>query len=120
MLAQHPDFTVVTKVIEKKENKKTYSKLTFGRMEDYIRTQFSDEEILNGKLIEFEAIKNVAKAKGAMYPLTKKWFLAKYPEYKENTVSDTEISEEEKALAAAAAELEALETSEDEMIEEAA
>lgn len=24
MLAQHPDFTVVKKVIEKKENKKTY------------------------------------------------------------------------------------------------
>lgn len=120
MLAQHPDFTVVTKVIEKNENKKTYSKLTFKRMEDYIRTQFSDEEILNGKLIELEAIKNVAKAKGAMYPLTKKWFLAKYPEYKENTVSDIEISEEEKALAAAAAELEGLELTEEEMLEEAA
>ena len=90
MLEQHPEFTVETKVIEKKEGKKTYSKLTFGRMDEYIRTQFSDEETLNGKLIELEAIKNVAKAKGAMYPLTKKWFLAKYPEYKENSVSNSE------------------------------
>ena len=90
MLAQHPDFTVTTKVIEKNEGKKTYSKLTFDRMEDYIRTQFHDETALTAKLIELKAIKSVAKAKGAMYPLTKKWFLATYPEYKDNSVSNSE------------------------------
>ena len=53
MLAAHPDFTVRVKDIQKKEGKKTYSKLTFKRMEEYIRTQFSDEKLLNEKLIEF-------------------------------------------------------------------
>lgn len=117
MLAQHPDFTVVAKVIDKKEDKKTYSKLTFDRMEDYIRTQFSDKETLNAKIVEFKAIQKVADAKGAKYPLTKKWFLATYPEYKENSVSEAEISEETKALATAAAELDALELTDEELQE---
>jgi len=117
MLAQHHDFTVVTKVIDKNEGKKTYSKLTFDRMEDYIRTQFSDKETLNAKIVEFKAIQKVADAKGAKYPLTKKWFLATYPEYKENSVSEAEISEEAKALATAAAELDALELTDEELQE---
>ena len=120
MLAQHPDFTVTVKAIEKKEGKKTYSKLTFGRMEDYIRTQFSDEETLNAKLVEFAAIQKIADVKGAKYPLTKKWFLATYPEYKENNISEAETSEEKKALAAASAELEALGLTDEDLLEEAA
>ena len=123
MLAAHPDFTIRVKDIQKKEGKKTYNKLTFSRMEEYIRTQFSDENILNAKLIEFGAIQKVAETKGAKYPLTKKWFLATYPSYKENTVSDKECVEKEKALAKEAEEkalaiLEALESEEE--IEEVA
>ena len=34
-----------------------------------------------------------------MYPLTRKWFLATYPSYKENEISKEECSEKEKALA---------------------
>lgn len=116
MLVAHPDFTVRVKDIRKKEGKKTYSKLTFGRMEDYISTQFADEETLAAKLNEFKAIQKVAEAKGAKYPLTKKWFLAAYPSFKENEVSEQESAEQEKALATeaeklladAAAQLEAL------------
>ena len=110
MLAAHPDFTVRVKDIQKKEGKKTYSKLTFDRMEEYIRTQFSDEKELSAKLVEFAAIKKVAEAKGAKYPLTKKWFLAAYPAFKENEISKEETTEEEKVLAAAAAQLEMIET----------
>ena len=110
MLAAHPDFTVRVKDIQKKEGKKTYSKLTFERMEEYIRTQFADKKILNEKLIEFKAIQKVAEAKGAKYPLTKKWFLATYPSFKENEISKEETTEEEKVLATAAAQLEMLET----------
>ena len=117
MLAQHPDFTVVAKIIDKKEGKKTYSKLTFDRMEEYIRTQFSDEETLNAKIVEFKAIQKVADAKGAKYPLTKKWFLATYPEFKENSVSEAVIPEEDEALAAATAELDALELTDEELQE---
>ena len=110
MLAAHPDFSVRVKDIQKKEGKKTYSKLTFERMEEYIRTQFSDKKVLNTKLVEFTAIKKVAEAKGAKYPLTKKWFLAAYPSFKENEISKDETTEEEKALAAVAAQLEMIET----------
>ena len=46
----------------------------------------------------------VADAKGAKYPLTKKWFLKNFPEYKENAV---ELSEDE-ILKNATAEVEAL------------
>jgi len=99
MLAAHPDFTVRVKDIQQKEGKKTYSQLTFSRMEEYIKTQFSDKETLNSKLVEFEAIQKVAKAKGAKYPLTKKWFLATYPSFKANEVSEEERAEEEKAIA---------------------
>ena len=120
MLAAHPDFTVRVKDIQRKEGKKTYSRLTFERMEDYIRTQFSDEKTLNAKLVEFAAIKKVAEAKGAKYPLTKKWFLAAYPFFKENEVSKDETTEEEKALAAAAAQLEMLEAEESDYDNEAA
>ena len=112
MLAAHPDFVVREKAIQKKEGKKTYSKLTFDRMEEYIKTQFSDKAVLNTKLVEFSAIQKVAEAKGAKYPLTKKWFLSTYPSFKENEVSEDERTEEEKALAAAAAQLEMLETEE--------
>lgn len=99
MLAAHPDFTVRVKDIQQKEGKKTYSQLTFSRMEEYIKTQFSDKETLNSKLVEFEAIQKVAEVKGAKYPLTKKWFLATYPSFKVNEVSEEERAEEEKAIA---------------------
>lgn len=86
MLTTHPDFRVAEKNIQKKEGKKTYSNLTFKRMKEYISLQDNSKE----KLIEFEAVKAVAEAKGAKYPLTKKWFLATYEEYKESDISESE------------------------------
>lgn len=78
-------------------------------MKEYIETQPNSEK----RLIEFAAIQKVAAAKGAKYPLTKKWFLATYPEFKENNVSKAEISAEvavgEDDLAKAAAKLAMLE-----------
>lgn len=70
----------------KTSEKKTYKNLNFKRMEDYIKTQPDSE----AKLMEFEAVKMIAEAKGSKYPLTKKWFLLTYPEYKENEVSRSE------------------------------
>ena len=103
-LEAHPNFSVREKVINKKEGKKTYSQLTFRRMEEYISLQDNSK----ARLVEFKAIMTVAAAKGAKHPLTKKWFLATYPEYKKNEVSEKELSEKEKALAAAASALDAL------------
>ena len=110
MLAAMPSFSVQIKDIKKNKDQKRYPQLTFNKMEDYIRTQFSDEKELEGKIIEFKAIQKVAEAKGAKYPLTKKWFLKTYPEYKESNVSENEAAAEmDKELAAAAAALDALE-----------
>lgn len=88
MLAEHPDFTVAEKQINHKADKKKYNGLTLPRMKEYIETQHNSKE----RLIEFAAIQKVAAAKGAKYPLTKKWFLATFPEFKENNVSEAEIS----------------------------
>ena len=90
MLADHPDFTVAEKQIKHKTDKKKYNGLTLPRMKEYIETQPKSEE----RLREFAAIQKVAAAKGAKYPLTKKWFLATFPEFKENNVSEAEISAE--------------------------
>ena len=83
MLAAQPTFTVTEKIINKKNDKKTYSKLTFGRMREYISLA-PDSEV---KLSEFEAVMAVAETRGAKYPLTKKWFLSQYPEFKETEVN---------------------------------
>ena len=109
MLAEHPDFTVAEKQINHKADKKKYNGLTLPRMKEYIETQPNSKE----RLIEFKAIQKVAEAKGAKYPLTKKWFLATFPEFKENNVSKAEISAEvavgKDALAKAAATLAVIE-----------
>ena len=86
MMKAQPHFSVVAKTINQKEGKKTYHALTIERMAEYISLQANSD----AKMIEFNAIQKVAEAKGAKYPLTKKWFLAKYPEYKENYVSSSE------------------------------
>ena len=86
MLAEHPEYSVQEKVINQKKDKQTYSNLTFDRMKEFISTKEDSKQ----RLLEFEAVKAVAAAKGAKYPLTKKWFLAKYTDYK-----DHEITEEE-------------------------
>ena len=109
MLAEHPDFTVAEKQINHKADKKKYNGLTLPRMKEYIETQPNSKE----RLIEFAAIQKVAATKGAKYPLTKKWFLATFPEFKENNVSEAEISAEvavgEDDLTKAAAKLATLE-----------
>ncbi|MCR5369262.1 MAG: hypothetical protein K6E83_00955 [Clostridium sp.] len=120
MLEAMPSFSVQIKYIQKKKDQKRYPKLTFEKMEDYIRTQASNEDDLNAKIIEFNAIKKVAEAKGAKYPLTKKWFLKTYPEYSEKEVSENEAAfEEQRALAAAAKALEGMELDNEDLEEEA-
>lgn len=77
---QNPGF----KVVEAENSKKSYKKLTFEKMEEYIKTQRESEE----RMKEFEAVKKVSEAKNALYPLTKKWFFETYPEYKETVTKD--------------------------------
>ena len=76
------------KVEIKSGERKTYIALTFKRMAEYIKTQPNSEN----RMREFEAVKKIAEAKGSKYPLTKKWFLFTYPEYKKNEVSEIEAA----------------------------
>ena len=80
-----PGFSVVIAV----STKKAYHGLSFERMRAYIETQPNSVQRLN----EFESVQRIAKAKGALYPKTKKWFLHTYPEYKDSGVSESELSE---------------------------
>ena len=82
-LQENPEFEVKIKT----SKKKTYSKLTFQVMKDYIETLPDRDE----KLALFEAAKNVAKTKGGLYPITKHWFLETFPEYNLKVVSESEI-----------------------------
>ena len=100
-------------IIFKTSDKKTYKALTFKVMEAYIKTQPDSDKMLK----KFEAVKRVAKAKGSLYPLTKKWFLKAYPDYKVNEVSEAEA---EKLAAEAEAEIAALISDSAETLEEVA
>ena len=88
LLEKHPSFKVAVKKIEKKKDKKTYHGLSFQAMKDFIATQENSKLML----AKFEKVMEVAEAKGAKYPLTKKWFLKNYPNYKSNEVSDSEAT----------------------------
>ena len=81
-ISENRDYRIVFKTSEKK----TYHGLTLERMKEYIKTQPDCEENLKS----FEAVKKVAKTKGALYPLTKKWFLERFKDYKLNEITSDE------------------------------
>ena len=89
------------KIVFKSADKKTYRRLTLEAMADYIKTQPNSKE----RLIEFAAVQAVAETKNAKYPLTKKWFFEKYPEYKicgvQGSETETLIAEMAKKIAEA-------------------
>ena len=71
----------------KKSTKTTYAKLTYEKMEGYIKTQANSEAML----IEFNAVRKIADAKAKGYPSVKSWFLKAYPEYKESKIKKEEL-----------------------------
>jgi len=83
-MIENPDCTIVFKTFEKK----TYNGLTFAVMKAYIESQSNSEK----QLKVFEAVKRIAEMKGSKYPLTKKWFLNTYPDFKENAVKENETN----------------------------
>ncbi len=71
-----PEFTIVPRQIAKKENKMTYSKMTYDFMREYIETKEDAKTVL----VEFERIQKLAKFQNASYVFVKKWFLGLYGE----------------------------------------
>lgn len=105
LMERHQGF----KIVFKAKDKKTYADLTFAVMEEYIKTQPNYEH----QLVVFEAVKRVAAIKGSKYPLTKKWFLKTYPEYKLNEATENETKTLEESITA---ELEALEAEDNKVV----
>ncbi len=87
MLSEHPNFKVAEKAIQKKAGKQTYKGLTFGTMEDYIRTQTNSKK----QMEVYQAVRRMSKIKGKEYALTKHWFLQSYPAYKEKAIAEQEL-----------------------------
>ena len=84
----YPEFTIEHRQIAKKENKLTYGKLTYDRMEEYIKTKADAETVL----VEFENVRKLAKFQNAQYVFVKKWFLDLYGDdfkRKENEEQET-------------------------------
>ncbi len=71
-----PDFKIVQREISKKDDKKTYNKLTYDAMAEIIKT--AEGEKAAPVLIEFERIQELAKSKSGPYAYVKTWFLKRY------------------------------------------
>lgn len=72
-----PDYSIVQREITKKQGKKTYGKLTYKAMREFIEAQ-EDEAIVPFVLTEFQRIQDLSKAYSASYAYVKKWFLTRY------------------------------------------
>lgn len=75
----NPGFELKVREINQKENKQTYSELTFAVMESIIRESFSDAEEQTAKIAEFEAVKAFYEGnKTTKYGHVKSWFVQNY------------------------------------------
>lgn len=70
------DFRVVPREINKKPGKKTYGKLTYKVMGDFIAAQ--EEENATAVLAEFERVQMLSKVQSGSYAYVKTWFLNRY------------------------------------------
>ena len=71
-----PDFQIIQREIAKNQGKKTYGKLTYETMADFIAVK--EEENAPAVLAEFERVKKLSKAQNASYTFVKTWFLNRY------------------------------------------
>ena len=72
----YPDFTVKQREITKKQGKKTYGKLTYKVMAEFIEAQ--EEEKAPAILAEFERVQQLSKIQAGSYAFVKTWFLNRY------------------------------------------
>ena len=81
-----PDFQIVQREITKKQGKKSYGKLTYTVMEDFIAVQ--EEGNAPAVLAEFQRVQQLSKVQAGSYAYVKTWFLTRYKEV--FTVEETE------------------------------
>ncbi len=71
-----PEFTIQQREITKKQGKKTYGKLTYKVMAEFIEAQ--EEENASAILAEFERVQRLSKIQAGSYAFVKTWFLNRY------------------------------------------
>ena len=71
-----PDFQILPREISKKPGKKTYGKLTYPVMEEFIRDY--EEDNAPAVLVEYERIKQFSQFRAGKYAFVKTWFLNRY------------------------------------------
>lgn len=72
-----PDFQIVQREISRKQGKKSYGKLTYKVMGEFIKAQ-EEAEKATGVLAEFERVKELSKVHSGQYAFVKTWFLTRY------------------------------------------
>jgi hypothetical protein len=84
VMAVHPNYKIVQRIIKTNPRKETYEGLTYEYMRDYIILSATPEEEL-AAVAEFDEMILISKchARALRYPTIKRWFLAKYPEVAE-------------------------------------
>ncbi len=71
-----PEFQIVQREIAKKPGKKTYGKLTYQVMEDFIKEY--EEENAPAALAEYQQIRQFSQFHAGKYAFVKNWFLNRY------------------------------------------
>ena len=77
MMKQHPNYSVVEKVVKANSTKNIYDGLTIPFMKAYLEIQDNAEEML----AIFNRVVDMATKQKKKYPLTKSWFTGMYPNH---------------------------------------
>lgn len=85
-----PDYQIVQREIRKKQGKKTYGKLTYERMVEFIAAHKGENSL--AAMADFQRVKQLSKAHSGSYAFVKAWFLNRY---KDEFNAETESEEEE-------------------------
>ena len=76
---ENPDFELKVREISQKDDKVTYSELTFAVMKTIIEGSANDDADKKAKIAEFEAVKNFYDGnKTTKYGHVKSWFVQNY------------------------------------------
>ena len=75
---ENPDYEIVIKEIAKNSKKKTFSRLTYKKMRDYISLTCGEA---SAALKEYEKILKLSKTQSGCYAYVRKWFLGAFPNY---------------------------------------
>ena len=95
-----PDAKMVTKIIKKNPEKKTYKNLTYKNMELFIKVQPVEKDENDNAIDymkEFERQKLMAKVQANPYKAVLAWFLEKFKDYSTYKEFFKKLEEEEKS-----------------------